>query len=98
MQLGVRTCLDFAKADRKRIRQLLTVVGEILWWEINGTPVQPYYTERPPHMALARGGSIGQATPDPNRVLAWPVGNLERLIEELKSHVLLPGQMAVWVS
>ena len=30
--LGIRTCLDFAGADRKRIRQLLTVVGEELWW------------------------------------------------------------------
>src|SRR5262249_10806648 len=97
-QLGVRTCLDFANADRKKIRQLLTVVGEILWWEINGTPVQPLHTERPPHQALARGGSIGQATADPNRVLAWTVRSLERLIEELEYHVVRPGHLAGWVS
>jgi nucleotidyltransferase/DNA polymerase involved in DNA repair len=63
--LGIRTCLDFALADRKRIRKLLTVVGETLWWELNGTQVQSLHTRRPPHKALARGGSIGRATADP---------------------------------
>jgi nucleotidyltransferase/DNA polymerase involved in DNA repair len=98
MQVGVRTCLDFADADRQKIRQLLTVVGEMLWWEINGTPVQQLFTDRPPHKALTRGGSIGQATADPNRVFAWTVRSLERLIEELEYHVVRPGHLAVWVS
>ena len=54
--LGVRTCLDFALADRKRVRTLLTVVGEELWHELNGVAVRPLYTARPPHKALSRGG------------------------------------------
>jgi nucleotidyltransferase/DNA polymerase involved in DNA repair len=95
--LGIRTCLDFALADCRRIRKLLTVVGETLWWELNGTQVQPLHTRRPPHKALARGGSIGQATADPNRVLAWTVRSLERLIEELQHYVVRAGHLAVWV-
>ena len=40
-QLGIFTCLDFARASRPSIRRVLTVVGENLWWEINGYPVLP---------------------------------------------------------
>jgi nucleotidyltransferase/DNA polymerase involved in DNA repair len=95
--LGVRTCLDFAAADRKRVRQLLTVVGEVLWWELNGTAVQPLHTERPPHKALSRGGSLGEATADPDRLNAWLARNAERLVEELEYHVVAAGRLQVYV-
>ena len=95
---GIHSCLDLADADRKQIRKLLTVTGEILWWELNGRSVQALHTARPPHKALARGGSIGQATADPNRILAWTVRSLERLIEELEHFVVKAGHLAVWVS
>ena len=95
--LGVRTCLDFASADRKRIRQLLTVVGEMLWWELNGTAVQPLHTERPPHKALSRGGSLGEATADPDRLHAWLARNTERLVEELEYHVVAVGRHHVYL-
>jgi nucleotidyltransferase/DNA polymerase involved in DNA repair len=98
MPLGIRTCLDFANADRKRVRKLLIVVGEILWWELNGTLVQPLYTDRPPHKALARGWSLGRTTADPNRLLARAVRSLERLIEELEYRAVRPGRLTVWVS
>src|SRR5262245_40790145 len=49
---GIRTCLDFAQADRRFIRHLLTIVGEALWWELNGELVQPLHTSRPPHKSL----------------------------------------------
>jgi nucleotidyltransferase/DNA polymerase involved in DNA repair len=98
LPLGIRTCLDFADADRKRVRQLLTVTGEILWWELNGVSVQTLHVERPPHKALSRGGSIGRATADPNRILAWTVRSLERLIEELEHYVVKAGHLAVWIS
>lgn len=96
--LGIRTCLDFADADRKRIRQLLTVVGEELWWELNGTPVRPLYTDRPPHKALSRGGSLGEATADPDRLHAWLARNAERLVEELEHHAVAAGRLQVFVS
>jgi nucleotidyltransferase/DNA polymerase involved in DNA repair len=95
--LGIRTCLDFAVADRKRVRKLLTVVGEELWWELNGTPVRPLYTSRPPHKALSRGGSLGEATADPERLHAWLARNTERLVEELEYHVVATGRLQVYV-
>jgi nucleotidyltransferase/DNA polymerase involved in DNA repair len=93
--LGVRSCLDFALADRRRIRRLLTVVGEVLWWELNGTPVQPLYTERPPHKVLSRGGSLGGPTADPDRLHAWLARNTERLVEELEYHAVAAGRLQV---
>jgi nucleotidyltransferase/DNA polymerase involved in DNA repair len=95
--LGVRSCLDFALADRKRVRKLLTVVGEALWWELNGVPVQPLYTDRPPHKILSRGGSLGEATADPDRLHAWLARNAERLVEELEYHAVAAGRLQVYV-
>jgi nucleotidyltransferase/DNA polymerase involved in DNA repair len=96
--LGIHSCLDFVNADRKQIRQLLTVVGEVLWWELNGTSVQPLHTERPPHKALSRGGSLGEATADPERLHAWLARNAERLVEELEYHVVAAGRLQVFVA
>ena len=55
---GLTTALDLALADRRFIRELLTVVGEAIWHELNGDPVLPLYTKRPPHKVLSRGGNI----------------------------------------
>jgi DNA polymerase V len=81
-----------------RVRKLLTVVGEVLWWELNGTPVQPLHTDRSPHKALSRGGSLGAATADPDRLLAWLARNAERLVEELEYHAVAADRLPVCVS
>src|SRR5262249_58226860 len=94
---GIHTCLEFAQADRRLIRMLLTVVGERLWWELNGEPVVPINTKRPPHQMLSRGGSLGAATADANRLYAWLVRNLERLTEELEFHEVRAGKLTVEV-
>jgi nucleotidyltransferase/DNA polymerase involved in DNA repair len=94
---GIVTCLDFAFADRRLIRDLLTITGEQLWWELNGEPVLPLHTERPPHKLLSRGGSLGEATAAPDRLLTWLVRNLERLVEELEFHVVKAGALSVYV-
>jgi nucleotidyltransferase/DNA polymerase involved in DNA repair len=94
---GIGTCLEFAQADRRLIRMALTVVGERLWWELHGEPVVPINTKRPPHQMLSRGGSLGAATADPNRLYAWLVRNLERLIEELEFHEVRAGRLSVEV-
>src|SRR5262249_29596149 len=60
--------------------------------------VLPLHTERPPHKMLSRGGSIGEATADPNRVWAWVVRSLERLIEELEYHGIQAGKLSVAAS
>ena len=94
---GIRTCLDFARADRLLIRELLTVSGEILWWELNGEPARPILTARPLHKTLSRGGSLGEATDDPVVLLAWLARNLERLVEELEHHAVRAGRLSVQV-
>ena len=95
---GIRTCLDLANADRRLVRELLTASGETLWWELNGDPVQPIRPTRPLHKALSRGGSFGEATDDPVILYAWLVRNLERLIEELEFHAVLPARLTIWIA
>jgi DNA polymerase V len=94
---GINNCLDFAKADRRLIRELLTVTGEALWWELNGEAVLPLKPDRPMHKALSRGGSFGEPTADPNVLFAWLIRNLERLVEELHYHEVCVGLLTTWV-
>jgi nucleotidyltransferase/DNA polymerase involved in DNA repair len=94
---GIRTCLDFAKADRRLIRELLTASGEALWWELNGDPVLPIRPQRMRHKMISRGGSFGEPTNVPAVLWAWLVRNLERLVEELVYHSVLTGRVAVWI-
>ena len=94
---GIKTCLDLARADRALVREILTASGEALWWELRGDPVLPVRPDRVPHKMLSRGGSFGEATDRPSVLWAWLVRNVERLIEELRYHRVLPGRIAVWV-
>ncbi|MFO0954596.1 MAG: nucleotidyltransferase [Isosphaeraceae bacterium] len=95
---GILTCLDLARADRRLVRELLTASGEVLWWELNGDPVQAIHSQRPLHKALSRGGSFGESTDRPPVLYAWLVRNIERLIEELEYHAVLAGRLTVWVA
>lgn len=83
---GIRTCLDLADADGKLVLSLLTRTGHDLWLELNGRPVTPIRPERPPHKAIARGGSLMGNIDDPTVLWAWTVRHVERLIEELQYH------------
>ena len=94
-EYGIHTCKDFAQADRRLIRRLLTKRGEDLWWELNGTPVLPLNTMRTTHKNLSRGGSLGVATADPERLTAWVARNTERLIEALDYHCMYCEQLAM---
>ena len=94
---GILSCLDYARADRRLIRRLLTVVGEALWYELNGDPVLPIRARRPPHKVLSRGGSLGVQTADPHVLYAWLVRNTERLVEELRYYQMRTGLVATWV-
>ncbi|WP_422929455.1 DNA polymerase Y family protein [Singulisphaera sp. PoT] len=95
---GIQTCLDFARADRRLIRELLTATGEKLWWELNGDPVEPIQPRRPAHKMLSRGGSLGGSATDPETLHAWLVRNLERLVEELEYYGVLAGKVTVFLS
>jgi nucleotidyltransferase/DNA polymerase involved in DNA repair len=92
---GIRTCEDFVRADRRLIRRLLTKRGEDLWWELGGVPVLPLNTTRTAHKNLSRGGSLGTATADPERLTAWVARNTERLVEALDYHRVYCEQLAM---
>src|SRR5262249_12214040 len=94
---GITTCWDLAQAKRLLVRYLLTRAGEALWYELNGDPVLPLHTERPPHKLLSRSGSLGETTADPQRLLAGLARNAERLVEELEFHLVWAGQLSVAV-
>lgn len=94
---GIETSLDLAFSERHLIRSLLTVVGERLWFELNGEAVIPLCTTRPPHKMIGRGGSIGKATSDPDIVYGWLVRTLERLIEALDYYHVRPARLEVTV-
>ena len=46
---------------------------------------------------LSRGGSLGGSTQDPDRLYAWLVRNVERLVEELEFHVVRAGALSVYL-
>lgn len=83
---GIFSCWDFTHAPRSYIRSMLTVKGEKLWMELNGTPCDPIQQKRKPHKAISRGGSMGGKTTDPFKLEGWIARNTERLIEELDFH------------
>lgn len=94
-QHGIRTCWELTQANRRFIRKLLTIKGEALWWELRGEAVVPILSERKKHKAIARGGSIGQASSERDRIWAWVVRNTERLVEELDFHHSAAGQLSL---
>ncbi len=94
-QHGIKTCGEFRRADRKLINRLLTKKGELLWWELHGDDLTPIATRRPMHKAMARGGSIGGTTKDPDRLRAWLVRNVERLIEAMVWHGYVAEKLTV---
>lgn len=95
---GIKTCLDYSTANRDFIRKMLTVKGEKLWFELNGTPCEPIMVKRKQHKAISRGGSLGGRTMDPDVINGWGVRNVERLIEELDYHWVLTEKITLIVS
>lgn len=83
---GITNCQHFAEADRRLIRKLLTKTGEELWWELHGTQTKPILTKRPANKIVARGGSVGNASADEDKLVGWVARNTERLIEALDHH------------
>ena len=92
---GIHSCLDFANADRRLIRSLLTKTGEDLWWELNGVAATPIRPDRPARQFLSRGGSIGGASGDPDVIRAWLARNAERLVEELEFYEVKAGRLVL---
>ncbi len=96
-KLGIHTCADFVKADRKLIRDLLTIKGEGLWWELHGESVNRIVTKRPQHKFVSRGGSVGRAITTLEQLQGWLMRTLERLIEALNSHAYVCGTLGMQI-
>jgi nucleotidyltransferase/DNA polymerase involved in DNA repair len=94
---GITTCLEFARANPFLLRRLLTVVSWAIHCEVNGEAVLPLKEKRPRHKLLKRGGSLGREVADTDMILGWMVRNLERRVEELRSHRLRAGRIALLV-
>lgn len=60
---SISTCGEFRLADRRLIRQLLTVKGESLWFELRGEAVTPIATVLPMHKALPEGEASARQLP-----------------------------------
>ncbi len=95
---GIATCADFVRADRKWIRELLTIKGEGLWWELRGEAVNPIVTKRPQHQFVSRGGSVGRAITTREHLCGWLMRTLERLIEALNSHAYVCGTLGMQIA
>ena len=96
-RLGIHTCADFVKADRRLIRDLLTIKGEGLWWELKGESVNPIVTKRPQHKFVSRGGSVGRAITTLEQLRGWLMRTLERLIEALNAHSYVCGMLGMQI-
>ncbi len=94
---GIRTCAQFVQADRRLIRKLLTKSGEDLWWELRGEAVIPIVTTRPRHHSVARGGWLGVPVIAEERLTAWLVRHIERLVEALNVHGYVCGRMGLQI-
>lgn len=92
---SISNCAEFAAADRRLIRKLLTKTGEELWWELRGTITKSVMTERKPNQFISRGGSVGKSSEDGEKLLAWVARNIERLIETLDFHEVFTEELTL---
>ncbi len=95
---GIKTCLEFAQANGRNIKGLLTVVGHDLWSELNGVPVHAIRPQRTPHKMISRGGSLAGRVSDPDTLYGWLIRNVDRLIEELQYHEVRARELTVYLS
>ena len=78
---GIRTALDFARAEEHWVRKRLTVAGLHLLLELRGVPCFGLEDEPPPAKSMVRSRSFGR-----------PVTSLEELREALTAHVQRAGE------
>ena len=80
---GIHTALDFIQRPREHIKRILNKPGEVLWYELQGKPVNALQTERGIRKSLSRGGQLWGIQKDPKAVYGFLVRNLERFVESL---------------
>lgn len=75
--LGIRTAGEFRRADARQIRKSLGVVGERMWWEMNGVSCLPWEETPPERKGVMASRSFGT-----------PLERLEEVEEALAHHVV----------
>ena len=57
--LGIHTAREFRQADPRQVRQSLGVVGERMWWEMNGVSCLPWEETPPDRKGVVASRSFG---------------------------------------
>lgn len=82
-QMGLRSALDFAKADQRKIKHSFHKPGEAIWYELNGYPIHSIVSEKQAQKVVSRGGSIWGHYKDPSYIWGFLLRNLERFLGNL---------------
>lgn len=82
-KLGLQSALDFAEQERSLIKNHFHKPGEILWYELNGLPVQSINPEKTEQKVVSRGGSLWGHHSNRDYVWGFLLRNLDRFMETL---------------
>ena len=82
--MGVRTAYDFSVLPREWVRRNMTVVGDRLWREMNGTPCISLELAPPDKQEICTSRAFGKMTSDFNEVKAAVVRYLSSSAHKLR--------------
>lgn len=96
VMLGIRTAADLQAMEPRHARQVLTVVGERIVYELRGVACLPLDLETSPQKGLAVTRSFGQPVIKLDDMLAAVVAYATRAAEKLRAAGLAAGHMQVF--
>ena len=82
--MGIRTAYDFSVLPREWVRKNMTVVGDRLWREMNGTPCISLELAPPDKQEICTSRAFGKMTSDFNEVKAAVVRYLSSSARKLR--------------
>ncbi|TNC66419.1 Y-family DNA polymerase [Rubellimicrobium roseum] len=94
--LGCRTAADLARLDPYLARQLLTVVGERIVWELRGTSCLPLEEVAPPRKGCAVTRNFAGRVEDLATLQEAVAAHTTRLAEKLRHHGLATDALTVF--
>ncbi len=94
--VGIKTAADLRDMDTRHARQVLTVVGERIVYELRGVACLPLDLVQKPQKGLAVTRSFGVPVTDLNEMLSALVTYTTRASEKLRAAGLCAGHMQVF--